>query len=254
MRTVLLVNNYVGYRALQLAVENSEVVAVGVHPEGNSQYRSEILDAIPASATVFDGASVNGRFTISSLAALQPDLVLSVFFGYILKKDFLDSLRVPTVNVHPGLLPFNRGAYPNVWPIIDGTPAGVTIHLIDEGIDTGPVIAQRAVDVEITDTGQSLYTKLEQACVSLLEEVWPLLEADPIESQPQQPGTGTFHRKSDVNEIDKINLDELYPARQLIDLIRARTFDNAQGAYFLSQDQRIYVRLSLESDSDSWSD
>lgn len=248
MKTVMLVNNYVGYHALDLAVERSDVVAVGVHPESEAKYLSEILSRVPESALIFDGSTVNHPQTVLSLLDLHPDLVLSAFFGFILRKDFLDRIGVPIINLHPALLPFNRGAYPNVWSIIDGTPAGVTLHLIDEGVDTGPVVAQRAVHVDATDTGGSLYRKLEQACVAILEDSWSQLEVRPIESKPQQPGVGTFHRKADVTSIDNIDLDQFYTGRQLIDLMRARTFEEVRGTFFLNEGRRIFVRLALETD------
>ena len=55
--------------------------------------------------------------------------------------------RCPIVNLHTGYLPWNRGMYPNVWPLVDWSPAGVTLHWMDEGIDTGDIIAQWRVDV-----------------------------------------------------------------------------------------------------------
>ena len=57
-------------------------------------------------------------------------------------------------------LDFNKGKKPNVWPIIEGTPAGVALHFIDENIDTGPIIARKEVLIEPTETAYSLYHKL----------------------------------------------------------------------------------------------
>ena len=57
-------------------------------------------------------------------------------------------------------LPFNRGKKPNVWPIIEGSPAGVSMHYIDSGIDSGKIISQSKIDVEIIDTAKTLYDKI----------------------------------------------------------------------------------------------
>ena len=92
-------------------------------------------------------------------------------FGYILRPNFLRLIPRGCVNVHPALLPYNRGAYPNVWSIVDGSPAGVTIHFVDEGIDTGDIIAQAQVVIEPVDTGESLYRKLERGAVALFPKL-----------------------------------------------------------------------------------
>ena len=57
-------------------------------------------------------------------------------------------------------MPFNRGKNSNIWPIIEGTPAGVSSHIINEKIDAGAIISQKKINVDIFDTGKSLYNKL----------------------------------------------------------------------------------------------
>ncbi|MHC5002850.1 MAG: formyltransferase family protein, partial [Planctomycetota bacterium] len=141
-----------------------------------------------------------------------------------------------------------RGGYPNVWSIIDRTPAGATLHYIDEGVDTGPVIAQRRVEVGPTDTGATLYRRLERACVDVFRDTWPDLARGSIRAAPQDPSAGTSHRDRDVKEIDRIDLDATYRARDLIDLLRARTFPPHRGAYFVEGGRRIYLRLELEAE------
>ena len=177
---------------------------------------------------------------------MRPDIGLSVFFGYILRPEFLDLFPSGVVNLHPAYLPYNRGAYPNVWSIIDGTPAGVTLHYIDEGIDTGDIIAQREVPIDPIDTGESLYRKLEQVCIEIFMESWPMLRANQAPRNSQPPQTGTFHRTDDVVHIDEIDLNHHYNARALINVLRARTYSRHAGAYFLHEGRKVYMRLHLE--------
>ena len=68
------------------------------------------------------------------------DLVVSFGYRYILKGELVANECLPIVNLHISYLPFNRGAHPNFWAFFDSTPTGVTIHLIDEGIDTGDIL------------------------------------------------------------------------------------------------------------------
>jgi methionyl-tRNA formyltransferase len=116
---------------------------------------------------------------------------------------------------------------------------------MDAGIDTGDIIAQKEVPIEPFDTGKSLYRKLEQACVELFQETWPKIRSRRAPRIPQKIEAGTHHVTKDVEGIDAIDLDKMYRAKDLIDVIRARTFDPYPGAYFTHEGRRIYLRLEL---------
>ena len=88
---------------------------------------------------------------------LRPTSPSRFLFAYVVNDDFIELFPKGCINLHPALLPHNRGRFPNIWSIVSKTPAGVTLHYIDEGIDTGDVIAQKEVPVEVTDTGAELF-------------------------------------------------------------------------------------------------
>jgi methionyl-tRNA formyltransferase len=175
-----------------------------------------------------------------------PDIGLSVLFDHILKPDFIEIFPQGVINLHPSYLPYNRGQYPNVWSIVDGTPAGVTLHYINEDIDTGDIIAQREVEVEPVDTGESLYRKLEHACVELFKITWPNIKSGKAPRNPQSTNAGTYYVTRDVDKIDEIDLDGTYTARELIDILRARTFPPYGGAYFRQGNHKVSIRVQLE--------
>ncbi|MFC2144243.1 methionyl-tRNA formyltransferase [Acidobacteriota bacterium] len=252
MRILFLGNNAVGLEVLRELVEGRErVVGLVIHPPEKQRYGEEIIaaSALPEEQ-IFDGASLKRAEVIEAIRALRPDIGLSVMFGYILQAEFLALFSRGVINLHPSLLPFNRGPHPNVWSIVEGTPAGATIHYIDEGIDTGDIIAQRDVIVEPTDTGGSLYAKLETCCVELFRETWPMIKRGTAPRIPQPPEAGTSHRIRDVELIDRIELDQSSTARALINILRARTFPPYKGAYFMDQGRRVGLRLHLEYEDD----
>jgi len=89
------------------------------------------------------------------------DLVISYGYRHILKKEIIESSKAPIVNLHISYLPWNRGAHPNFWSFYECTPSGVSIHLIDEGVDTGAIIYQRYVNFDREeDTFSKTYKKL----------------------------------------------------------------------------------------------
>lgn len=221
------------------------VVALLLHPPDQRRCGDEIISAagVPEEHR-FDGPRLRDPDVIEAIAATSPDIGVSVMYGYIIGAPLL---RLPPrgfVNVHPSLLPYNRGAYPNVWSIFERTPSGVSIHYMDEGVDTGDLIAQRRVDVEPVDTGFTLYRRLEAEAASLFKEQWPAIREGCAPRTPQPDG-GTTHRVKDVERVDEVDLDRSYTARELIDLLRARTYPPYNGAYFRADGRKVFMELTL---------
>jgi len=97
-----------------------------------------------------------------AVAEFRPDLVVSAGFMKILGPGFRAGVGCPMINTHPALLP----AFPGVRPVADALAYGVkvtgaTVHLVDDGVDTGPVLAQRSVDVRPGDTADSLHERIK---------------------------------------------------------------------------------------------
>ena len=253
MRILFLGNNWVGWQVAHWFSQQGEnIVGAVVHPEHRQKYRGEIITslAIPREM-IFEGNQLADSTVLDAIAALKPDLAVSIFFGYILRPAFLNLPSAGCINLHPALLPYNRGAHPNVWSIVDGTPAGATVHYIDAGVDTGDIIAQTQVDVEPVDTGATLYRRLEQASVQLFQSAWPAIRAGNAPRLAQGQAVVTTHRAQDVARIDEIDLEASYKAKELIDLLRARTFRPYPGAYFRSQGRKIYLRLDLAYEAET---
>lgn len=125
------------------------------------------------------------------------EFLVSYRYRHILRTPVLDCLPGRAVNLHISLLPWNRGADPNLWSFLENTPKGFTIHFLDAGVDTGDIIAQRELKFDSrSETLASTYRKLNDAIVQLfLESVDEVLSgACP---RIQQRGRGTCHRMSD---------------------------------------------------------
>ena len=250
MRLICLVNNYLGWQALEYLRKQTEVAAVVMHPPERGKFLNEIrASAASAGAEIFCADSLRDPDGLKKIAAAKPDMGFSIMFGYLLKPDFLSLLPRGCLNLHPAFLPFNRGAHPNVWSIVDRTPAGVTVHFIDEGVDTGDIVCQKKVSILATDTGESLYHKLESAGLELLREAWPAIANGKFKRTPQPAGSGTSHKLSDVARIDEIDLQKSYKAEDLLNILRARTFPPHAGAFFRRDGRKVYIRIQLEEES-----
>jgi methionyl-tRNA formyltransferase len=126
------------------------------------------------------------------------DLVVSFGYRHILKKAVLESINCPIVNLHISYLPWNRGAHPVFWAIHDKTPLGVSIHEIDAGIDTGPIIDQRLFTHSVIGLSfRELHKKLRSEVEGLfLENLNQLLTGS--YKKYSQKSKGSIHSASDL--------------------------------------------------------
>jgi methionyl-tRNA formyltransferase len=125
------------------------------------------------------------------------DFLVSYGYRHVIPAEVLASFSHRAVNLHISYLPWNRGADPNLWSHIDDTPKGVTIHNIDAGIDTGPIIVQQLVDFSADDTLATSYAKLKDTIERLFIKHWPVIRAGRAEATPQIAGEGSYHRLRD---------------------------------------------------------
>ena len=126
------------------------------------------------------------------------DLVVSYGYRYMLKKHIIDSSSVPIINLHISYLPWNRGAHPNFWSFYDCTPSGVTIHLLDEGVDTGPIIFQRYVNFGPKEnTFLKTYKRLLFEIEVLFEENIDKIISRNFSTIPQRR-TGSYHSATEL--------------------------------------------------------
>ena len=126
------------------------------------------------------------------------DLIICFGYRHIISKDVIESVNCSILNLHIGYLPYNRGAHPNFWSFYDKTPSGVTIHLVNEGVDTGPIIYQRQITFNDNEkTFKDTYIRLIKELENLFEKnISKILDGKwTFKAQFSQ---GTFHFSNDL--------------------------------------------------------
>ncbi len=166
----------------------------------------------PCAIELFDWLSKEGHETVLSSKKLNAswccsqkfDLTVSYTYRYILPQNLLNALAHNVVNIHNSFLPFNRGADPNIWSILDSTPRGITLHYIDEELDHGAIIAQEFVDdIKEGITLKTAYDDLDYAAKEMFKSAFQYYPYwNDMAKLPK--GNGTYHSIKDGEKIKKL--------------------------------------------------
>ena len=165
-------------------------------------------------------------------------LGISALFRHVFPKTFIDMVDFPIVNLHPSLLPIGRGADPIPWAIIEGHEVGVTIHKVDEGLDTGNVIAQRIIPTDLGKTAGDIYIVAMEQLLLLLEELledWPHSYAE-----VEQTGQTSIHRSSDLASLRNNIFSDGSDLEKFVRIVQALTFNNGTGAKIRGSDGKLW--------------
>ncbi len=164
---------------------------------------------------------LNEEFIRDNLALLEADLYVLVAYGKIIPQAMLDIPRLGILNVHPSLLPKYRGASPIKTAILNGEEStGVTVMLLDEEMDHGPILARSSLEVARGETDESLSQKLAIEGAKLLLEVLPDIIKGQVKPQPQNHAEATY-TKMIKKEDGYFEIDTPPPPEQLDRMIRA---------------------------------
>jgi methionyl-tRNA formyltransferase len=154
---------------------------------------------------VFQPEKVRDLSFLEMFYQLKPDMVVVVAFGQILPKEIIDYPPLKCLNIHPSLLPKYRGAAPINWPIIRGeTRTGVTIMLMDEGMDSGDILTQEETQLGAMETYGELHDRLAEIGATMLIKTIEQVVAGTAQGQPQDASGVTFAPRL-KKETGKIN-------------------------------------------------
>jgi methionyl-tRNA formyltransferase len=210
-----------------LLPEGYEIVTVVTRPDKPSGRGRELAFspvkqyALAHGIPVWQPGSFKKASNSDALAAYHADLYIVAAFGQILPQTVLDQPRYGTLNIHASLLPRYRGADPIAETILQGdSETGVSIMLLDAGVDTGPVLLQRSIALAEDETTGSLTGKLADLGAQALLEALPLWVTGKITPQPQDEQKAS-HTRMLRKEDGEIHWER--PASVLARQVRAYT-------------------------------
>lgn len=149
---------------------------------------------------------IEEKISPQDVVGTEADYLVSYGYRHIISEEILALFFRKAINLHISLLPWNRGADPNFWSWIEGTPKGVSIHYLDTGVDTGDVLGQKEIpesDFGENPTLASTYELLQREIQELFKEKWELLRIGRCHRKKQE-GPWSFHLKKQKEKLEHL--------------------------------------------------
>ncbi|MEO8509649.1 MAG: formyltransferase family protein [Chloroflexota bacterium] len=245
-RVVIIGRTGLAVAALEIVMKaGDEIVGVIVdaHDDGADGWQPSLRAAARRGGhRVLDPVNVNDPSAVADVAALRPEFLLSFQAGPILRAPLIATASVAALNLHYGPLPRYRGVAPIAWAIMNGeTATGVTLHHIDPGVDSGPLVRSSSVTIGPDDTGRVVYDRCVETGITLFAAAWPeirLLETVP--GTPQDDTAALYYNRWALDFSERlVRWDD--DCRRIADRMRAFIFPPFQYPEIASEGRRIEV-------------
>jgi methionyl-tRNA formyltransferase len=239
----------VGYECLSLLIERGDnVIALVTHedsPDEKIWFKTPAIIAREKSLPIFAPEHVNAPEWIERIAALRPDLILSVYYRTMIGSRILALPRLGAFNVHGSLLPRYRGRAPINWAVLHGeTRIGMTLHRMVRRADAGAIVDQEGIDLGPRDSAAQAFRKVLPCARQILARQIDALLAGTARETPQDEARATYFGGR-TPEDGRIQWSQT--SAQIFNLVRAVT-DPYPGAFTDVAGARLMVWWA-ESDS-----
>lgn len=223
-----------------LKIDNIDIVGIATKSKStfNSDH-SDLSDLAKNNNIPYEYVGdINNSETIKWINSLIPDVIFCFGWSSLIKKELLESCQLGVIGYHPSLLPKNRGRHPIIWALCLGlSQTGSTFFRMDEGADTGMILDQVSVDIDLLDDAKTLYTKLSStACKQLLRFVPKLAEGKAKFTQQDFTNSNYWRKRSKNDGL----IDFRMSSKTIYNLVRALTRPYV-GSHFIYKNSDIKV-------------
>ena len=189
--------------------------------------------------------NINSKAFVHSLKKYNCDLFVSMSFNQIFKNEIINLTKFKIINCHAGKLPFYRGRNVLNWVLInDEKEFGITVHYIDEGIDTGDIILQRNYEISDLDNYKTLLEKAYVECANILYDAILMFKKNQVKSQKQielhpQGFYCTQRKKGD----EILNFNQ--KSREIFNFVRAICSPGPNARVYLNKKEMKIIKVEL---------
>ncbi|MCL5432744.1 MAG: methionyl-tRNA formyltransferase [Patescibacteria group bacterium] len=227
-RIVFIGGKQIGVNCLKRLLKYNiipELVVANSDDNGtNSWHDSLVKFCSESKLNIIKGRRVKDKQIIKAIKKINPEIIFCIGSTEIIPNDILKVPKLGCLNIHPALLPKYQGRYSTVHAIFNGEKStGVTIHWMDSGIDSGPIISQKKINIKNTDTAKILYDKFTKVGEQLFTEfIKKWLYENNILSTLQNKKNASFYSKRLPNDGQ---IDWNWTGKKIFNFIRAMTFE-----------------------------
>jgi methionyl-tRNA formyltransferase len=226
-----------GEKVLQTLIQNGEEV-VGVFSPSDKRGEAMKILAEKSGVPVFRPNLMKDPQVYGTYSKLKPELALLAFVTDIIPEKLIAIPPLGTICYHPSLLPRHRGASAINWALIQGdTRTGLTVFWVDKGIDTGPILLQKEVEIKPEDTTGALYfNKLFPMGVDAMVEAVELIKKGKAPRIPQDESKATYEPPCD-DRVASVDFEK--SVNDIYNLVRG--CDPQPGAYTIYQGEKVRI-------------
>ncbi len=225
MKAVVLAYHNIGCLGIEALLRNGfEIAAVFTHkdnPQENIWFDSVAELAASRNLPVFAPEDINHPLWVRKIREMKPDIIFSFYYRRMIKPSILSIPPQGCLNLHGSLLPQYRGRCPVNWVLVNGEKeTGVTLHYMTPKPDDGDIVAQRKIVITDEDTAKTLFEKIEESSITLLNEILPKIKKGTASRKPQDHSRASYYggRRPEDGLIDWTG-----NSRQVRNLVRAVT-------------------------------
>ena len=239
-KRVLVVSD--NFKLLKVALESLKDASKHSAISYTSRYSS--VNEEPDQLSILGASALNLNDQIQVDWAIRNfDLIFSIHCKQIFPSDLVSNVQ--SINFHPGFNPFNRGWFPQAFSIMNGMPAGVTVHVMDSEVDHGAIICQQTVPIESWETSLEVYEKVINAEIELIKSWVPTI-IDGNFPTVKPDNDGNYNSIKDFQNLCKLDLDQIGTLKEHINLLRALSHGDFQNAFFIAENgEKISVSVSF---------
>ena len=233
MKIVLFINGKLGFRVLDFVSDLQDYKLSGVVLNSDVKrapsYLEEVEGLIRAKSLVLPILLWNRNDSptaeLESLLS-EVNFGVSALFGHILPAGVIRKFSGGILNLHPSLLPIGRGADPVPWGIIERQKHGITLHLMDESLDTGDIIYQKEIYSDSTMNAGEIYEIAMSELFKAFSSLFVSWTNGQIQAKPQSKTTNSRHKSSDLDLMRVFKDSEIGTFGEFIRRIQATSFSN----------------------------
>jgi methionyl-tRNA formyltransferase len=246
-RIVLFINGELGLKVLRFIISQKKIEIVGIVTNSIDKRSPDYLDQINNILQEYDRKIPVSSYENTSDSNLDLKGILSVsdygisaLFGHVFQQTLLENFAGEIINLHPSLLPIGRGADPIPWSIIGQQKQGITVHIINSGLDTGAILSQKEINTSFGMNSGEIYEIATNMLITELEDIFYSWINGSLEVLEQREFSGVTRKSDELESIRVTKSEEIGTFGEFLRKLQALTFSDGRKPMFIDDSGKLW--------------